>query len=150
MAVGKQTCQCGASIIHSGGPICNLWRAQRAITQKVENNSIDSLKANSAWKERGKQAVPSHQQAVKNRGSSGCTLPSVSRFSAIHSCRYTLSMSYQTCSGPHPSQKHSCSRFLIFTQSGSHPTNHQRFCPGTSSFLSLLTLSQKVAIIASL
>lgn len=117
---------------------------------KVENNSIDSLKANSAWKERGKQAVPPHQQAAKNRGSSGCTLPSVSRFSAIHSCRYTLSMSYQTCSGPHPSQKHSCSRFLIFTQSGSHLTNHQRFCPGTSSFLSLLTLSQKVAIIASL
>lgn len=119
---------------------------------KEENNSFDRLKANSAWKEGGKQALPPHQEAVKNRGGSGCTLPSASMFSAIHSCRYTLSMPYHTCSGLHPSQKHSCSRLLIFTERVRRPpdSNHQRFCPGISSFLSLLALSQKVAIIASL
>lgn len=68
---------------------------------------------------------------------------SVSLFSATHSCSYPLSMPYPTRSGLCPSQKHICSRLLIFTLI-------IRDCPRVSSFLSLLALSQKGAIIASL
>lgn len=146
MAAGQQISQCSTSIIHRAGPICNLWEPKKP-SSKVENNSFDSLKSNSACKEGGKQAVPPHQEVVKNKGGPVCTL---SMFSAIHSCTYTLSMPYHRCSGLCPS--HSCSKLLIFTERGRRPpdSNHQRFCPGNSSFLSLLTLSQKVAIIASL
>lgn len=59
-------------------------------------------------------------------------------------CRYTLSMAYHW-SGLGPSEKHSCSKFLIFTEMVRRPfnSNHQRFYPGISSFLSLLTLSEE-------
>lgn len=87
MAVGKQSSPCGMSIVHSSGPI---FEKSKKPSPKG-NNIFDSLKANT-------------------------TLLSVSLFSTTHSCRYPLSMPYHTCSGLCPSQKHSCSRLLIFTE----------------------------------
>jgi len=65
---------------------------------------------------------------------------------------YSESMPHHTCLGLRPPQKHSCSRLFIFKERVQRPpdSNHQRFYPGISPFLSLLTLFQKQAIIASL
>lgn len=54
MTGGKQISQCCMSVIHNAMLICDHWRAKGAITQSG-GQSIDSQKANTAWKEAGKQ-----------------------------------------------------------------------------------------------
>lgn len=54
MTGGKQISQCCMSVIHNAMLICDHWRAKGAITLSG-GQSIDSQKANTAWKEAGKQ-----------------------------------------------------------------------------------------------
>lgn len=93
-----------------------------------------------------------HARRLWKRGGSHCTLPSVSMLSAIHSCRYTPNMPITCAQDCVPHENTAAAGCSILQKGVRSPldSSRQRFCSGISSFLSLLTFSQKVAIIASL